>query len=155
MAVKSAYVARKGSKGEKVNLTNSGFTTEDFSALRLGDASRHADQQRSILRRSLVLELSDQAKFGKDLIRCFFADMAGVEDYDIGVGRAVHRRMPAPLEEADDPRGVVDVHLAAVGLYITASQRLRTFSHAFPFLARIRRPSRLAFAYTTCRAERT
>jgi len=29
MAVKSAYISRKGAKGEKANLTNSGFTTEE------------------------------------------------------------------------------------------------------------------------------
>src|SRR5436190_21420597 len=29
MAVKSAYISRKGSKGEKTNLANSGFTTEE------------------------------------------------------------------------------------------------------------------------------
>ena len=29
MAVKSAYITRKAPKGEKANLTNSGFTTEE------------------------------------------------------------------------------------------------------------------------------
>src|SRR5262249_1418063 len=68
----------------------------------------------SCRRRALLVEGGDVAKVGKHLLRRLFADVAGVEDDEIGVIGARRRRVTERRHQFGDARPVVHVHLAAV-----------------------------------------
>ena len=55
-------------------------------ALGLRDAAGDRDQHVAALRGGGFLELADAADLGIDLVDRLFADVAGVEDDEVGVG---------------------------------------------------------------------
>ena len=88
----------------------------DLIALGLRHATGDAEQQGFALGVLLLLQFAQATEIGIDLLRRFFADMAGVEDHHVGRGRRVGKRVAERRQDIRHPRGVIDVHLAAVGL---------------------------------------
>src|SRR3569832_2714974 len=64
----------------------------------------------------LVLDLLEAAKLGIDLLRCLLADMAGVEDHHVGIFGDLGRAIADRRQQLRHAGGIVDVHLAAIGL---------------------------------------
>ena len=89
------------------------LAAQDFRALRLGKAA--GDNQRRPLPRpaAFVLELAQLAEFGIDLLRRPFANMAGVEDDEVGVLDRASLAVAFLGRDVRHSLGVVDVHLAA------------------------------------------
>jgi hypothetical protein len=65
------------------------------------------------LRRGLVLHDTQPADLGIDLVGGLLADMAGVEDDEIGVFRGTGFHITAGRQGVRHTMGIVDVHLAA------------------------------------------
>ena len=90
-----------------------GLPAQDLRPLRLGDAAGD-DQHRPAARpAAFLLELTQLAELGIDLVRRAFANMAGVENDELGVldeGRLPVSRLCGEIAHA---LGVVDVHLAS------------------------------------------
>ena len=87
--------------------------TQDLRALGLGHAARNRDDRALARPRPLRLHLADAPEVRIDLLGRLLADMAGVEDDDIGVlGRIRHGEAVAS-QQLGHALGVVDVHLAA------------------------------------------
>ena len=92
------------------------LAAQDLGALRLGDAAGHHQRRPAAGLPTLVLELAQLAEFGEDLLRRPFANVAGVEDDEVGLfGRS---RLGVSLRRGQigHPLRVVDIHLAAEGL---------------------------------------
>ena len=86
---------------------------QDLRALRLGHAAGNRDDRLLAGAAPRVLHLADAAEIGIDLLGRLLADVAGVEEDDVGV---LHRRRLGEAVGAQQLRhalGVVDVHLAA------------------------------------------
>jgi hypothetical protein len=64
----------------------------------------------------LLLEALELAQFGIDLFRRLFADVTGVEDHHVGVVRRIARRIADARQQIRHAGGIIDVHLAAIGL---------------------------------------
>ncbi len=64
----------------------------------------------------LGLEFPDAAELGIDLLRRLLADVAGVEDDEIGVGHLGRLGIALRRQRIGHARRVIGVHLAAVGL---------------------------------------
>ena len=88
---------------------------DDLPAFGLGDAARDDDLRRATLRRPGALRLPHPAKLGIDLLGRLLADMAGVEDDDVGLRHVGRLGEALGRENVRHALGVVDVHLAAVG----------------------------------------
>ena len=90
-----------------------GLAAQDFRPLGLGDATR--DDQRRLPPRpaALLLELAQLAELGIDFLRRPFADMAGVEDDEIGVLDRMGLAVAFAGRDVRHSLGVVDVHLAS------------------------------------------
>ena len=89
---------------------------DDLLALGLRDAAGDRDHDAAAFARGLLLEHAHAAELGIDLVGGLLADVAGVEDDEVGVlgrrglGKAFGR------ERVRHTMGIVDVHLAAEGL---------------------------------------
>ena len=86
-------------------------------ALGLGDAA--GDRQQHVARRPLaprVAQPAQPAELGKDLLRGLLADVAGVQDDQIGIVGPRPRPIAVSCQRLRHTIGIVDVHLAAVGL---------------------------------------
>ena len=89
------------------------LAAQDFRPLGLGDAAGD-DQRRPPPRpAALVLELAQLAELGIDFLRRPFADMAGVENDEIGVLDRMSLAVALPGRDVRHSLGVVDVHLAS------------------------------------------
>ena len=85
----------------------------DLLAFGLGDAARHDQGGRAALALALGLQDAQLAEFGEDLLRRALADVAGVEDDEVGV-LDVGRLLVAFLAgDVGHPLRIIDVHLAA------------------------------------------
>src|SRR5206468_12209622 len=76
----------------------------------------HRDDHPAALAHPLVLEATDAAEFGEHLLRRLLADVAGVENDEIGAVRPRRRLVPERSQRFGHARSVIDVHLTAVGL---------------------------------------
>ena len=92
-------------------------------ALGLGDAAGDDDLEIAPGFRALALEHGQLAEFGIDFFRRPFADMAGVEDDEIGVFFARGLAVTLSREKIGHARGVIDIHLAAERLHQNFSAR--------------------------------
>ena len=72
-----------------------------------------------------ALARSQMAEVAVQLVVGVLAHRAGVEDHHIGVGALGGAPVAGRLEQARQPFGVVDVHLAAVGADLVGAHRLR------------------------------
>ena len=89
------------------------LAAQDFRPLGLGDAAGDDQHHPPTRPATLFLELAQLAEFGKDFLRRAFANVAGIEDDEIGVfnpGRLAISRLGREIAHAF---GVIDVHLAS------------------------------------------
>ena len=68
---------------------------QDFLAFGLGDAAGDRDRQAASARRGVILQYAHAAELGIDLLGRLLADMAGIEDDQIGIVR--HRGLGKTL----------------------------------------------------------
>ena len=67
-----------------------------FLALGLSDAAGNREQRPALAGGAdAVLQMPEPSQFRIDLLRRLLADVAGVEDDQVGVRRVVHRHIPA------------------------------------------------------------
>ena len=88
----------------------------DFLALGLRHAAGHPDQHVAAQRPALVLEFLEPPQLGKHLLAGFFADMAGVEQHQIGLRHVQRRLIAMRRQRIAHAVAVIDVHLAPIGL---------------------------------------
>ena len=93
-----------------------GRARRDLGALGLGDAAGDGEQHLAARALARPFQRAQAPELGIDLFRRLLADVAGVEDDQVGVldlrGRAIAERR----QDIRHAGGVVDVHLAAEGL---------------------------------------
>ena len=90
---------------------------DDLVPLGLGDAAGDADLEvLAAQQRPLLAHLAQAAQFGKDLLGGLFADMAGVEHDEVGVFEHLGLLIALGGQRIRHTIGIVDVHLAAIGL---------------------------------------
>ena len=89
---------------------------DDFFALSLRHATGDCDQHGAAKRCGLLLQLADAADLGIEFIDRLFADVAGVEDDQVGVVDARGLAVAGRRQSVRHTMGIVDVHLAAEGL---------------------------------------
>jgi hypothetical protein len=79
----------------------------------LRHAARDRDPHRAALARGLFLHHAQPANLGIDLLRGLLADVAGVEDDEIGAIGLGGLHESAGRQSVRHTMGIVDVHLAA------------------------------------------
>ncbi len=89
---------------------------DDLGPFGLGDAAGHGDLGVEPLGAALFLHDAHAAKLRIDLLRRLFANVAGVEDDEVGLGHVVRRRIAGGTERLRHALGIVGIHLAAEGL---------------------------------------
>ena len=90
---------------------------DDFSALSLRNAAGDGDEGLSAGRRGRLFQAAHAAKLGIDLLRRFLANVAGVEDDQVGVFGRRGFDIAFRRQRVRHTLGVVNVHLAAKGFY--------------------------------------
>ncbi|PKQ03013.1 MAG: hypothetical protein CVT73_16620, partial [Alphaproteobacteria bacterium HGW-Alphaproteobacteria-12] len=88
-----------------------------FLPLGLCDAACDADGEALAAPVLLGLQIAQPAKLGIDLLGRFLADMAGVQDDDIGIFRRVDFAIASGRHDIDHAGRIIDVHLAAIRLH--------------------------------------
>ena len=97
---------------------------DDLGAFGLRDAAGHRDAHLAAVARGFVLGEAQPPQFRVDLLRCLFADVAGVEDHQIrvihvgGLDKAFRR------QRVHHALRIVDVHLTAVRLDVQLARRV-------------------------------
>ena len=91
-------------------------TAQDFGPFRLGHAAGDRDDGLAAPIGALLFCDLQAAQFGKQLFRRLFPDMAGIEDHHIGRFGCVGAGIAQRRQRTRHTGGVVDVHLAAIGL---------------------------------------
>ncbi len=86
---------------------------DDLLALGLRDAACHRDRDLASALRRLLLEQAHAAELGVNLLRRLLADVAGIEDDEVGVIRLRGFGEAGRRHEVRHTMRVVDVHLAA------------------------------------------
>jgi len=97
---------------------NLGRAAQDLSALGLRDTAGHCDGHARPGRGASLFEWAQPSELGIDLLRGFLADMTGVEDHHVGTFWVRHRDVAERRQHIGHTRGIINVHLAAVGLYV-------------------------------------
>src|SRR6185312_12211811 len=87
----------------------------DLFSLGLRDAAGNRDQHLPAFTRRLFLHDADAADLGIDLLHRLLADVAGVEDDEVGVLRRGRLDITAWRQRVRHTMRIVDVHLAAEG----------------------------------------
>ena len=90
-----------------------GLAAQDFRPLRLGDAAGDHQRRPPAGPGAFLLELAQLAELGKDLLGGAFADVAGVENDEVGVLGAGGLAVSRACGEIPHPLGIIDVHLAS------------------------------------------
>ncbi len=85
-------------------------------ALGLGDAAGHAQKHVATGMAPLVAEPPEPAELGIDFLGSLLANMAGVEENEVGVFNRVDATIAMNRQLLRHAVGVVDVHLAAESL---------------------------------------
>src|SRR5262249_20599542 len=88
---------------------------DDLLTFGLGDAARNGNGQAASVARRSGFERAHAAELGIDLVRGFLADVAGIEDDEIGMLDGGGVREAPGGARARHTMGIVDVHLAAEG----------------------------------------
>jgi hypothetical protein len=89
---------------------------DDFLALRLPDATRDGDQHRAASPHPAVLQLLQAPELGIHFLGGFLADVARVQNHQVGILGAVARHIADRRQQIRHARGIVDVHLATESL---------------------------------------
>jgi hypothetical protein len=95
-----------------------GRAAQDLRALRLGHATGHRNGHAPAGLGVGPLERAQPAELGIDLFGSLFPDMAGVEDHHIGALGPLGGDVAERRQHVGHARGIVDVHLTAIGLYV-------------------------------------
>ena len=77
---------------------------------------RHTPRDADLQIRLGILQLPKPAQLGIDLLSRLLADVACVQQHQIGVFHRVGGRIAIGFQRVAHTRGIVDVHLAAPGL---------------------------------------
>ena len=88
---------------------------DDLLSFGLSDAACNRNRQPTSRARCSGLERSDAAQFGIHFLCCFLANMAGVEDDEVGFASVQSLGKALGCKRVRHTMGVVDVHLAAEG----------------------------------------
>ena len=100
-----------------------GRAPQDLLAFGLRDAAGDADRHFAAGALARRLQLADAAELGIDLFGRLLADVAGVEQHQVGLVDRVGRDIAARGQRIAHALRVVDVHLAAIGLDEDLSRR--------------------------------
>ena len=90
-----------------------GLAAQNFAPLGLGDAAGDDERGVSPARRSRALQGADLAELGIDLFRGALADVAGIEDDEVGVLDYCRLGKPFLPRDIGHALRIVDVHLAS------------------------------------------
>ena len=82
-------------------------------ALGLRHTAGDGDHDMAIFRCGALFQAAHAAEFGINLFRCFFPDVAGVENNEIGIFRRAGLDITVWRQSVRHPTRIVDVHLAA------------------------------------------
>ena len=96
-----------------------GLARHDLRALGLRHAARDANPQVGVR----GLQPLEPAELGVDLLRGLLADVAGVQQDEVGVLGRIDRLIALGRQRLGHALAVVDVHLAAVGADVEAGHR--------------------------------
>jgi hypothetical protein len=118
---------------------------DDLPPLGLRDAAGDRDQHAAALASGFLLHDADAADLGIDLLGRLLADVAGVEDDEVGVLRRPGLGEAGRRQRVRHTMGIVDVHLAAEGLDVDSAGS----AHA---ALRSNRSANLACSAKACRA---
>ena len=88
----------------------------DFLAFGLRHTAGNGDQHLAALCRRVLLHFADAADLGIDLVHRLLADVAGIQDDEIGLGGIGGFAVAGRRQRVRHTIGIVDVHLAAEGL---------------------------------------
>src|ERR1700722_17755184 len=89
------------------------LAAQDLRPLRLGDTAGDDQHRRPAHLAALFLEFAQLAELGKDFLRRAFADMASVENDEVGVLDPRGLGISRLAGEVAHPLGIIDVHLAS------------------------------------------
>ena len=89
------------------------LAAQDFRPLGLGDAAGDDQHRPSALTGPFFLQLAQLAELGIDFLRRPFADVAGVENDEIGVLDPERLAVSGLDGEVAHALGIIDVHLAS------------------------------------------
>ena len=107
---------------------DSALAADDLRSLRLRHAAGDADHRFQSAARAFGLEVADAAELGIDLFGGLLADMAGVQEHQVGVLDPVGAGIAVRRQRIRHALRIVDVHLAAIGLdedLLRRARRLR------------------------------
>ena len=90
-------------------------TFHDFRAFGLGDATGHGNGH-AARRRLFFLQRAQATQLGIDFLGRLFADVTGIENDQVGAIGLIGRLIAQRRQNIPHPFGVVDIHLAAIGL---------------------------------------
>src|SRR6516225_9446318 len=89
---------------------------DDLAAFGLRHATRHRDAHFSATARGLFLEDAQPSEFGVDFFGSLFADVAGVEDDEVGVIRVGGLDKAFVGQSVHHALCIVDIHLTTIRL---------------------------------------
>ncbi len=101
------------------------------TAFRLGDAAGDADEEVAAFGGRDLLQATHAPELGVDLLRRLFADMAGVENDEIGICGGCRLDIAFRRQGIRHTLRVVDVHLAAERLNIKLAGRAHSVVFVF------------------------
>ena len=96
--------------------STAGARRDDLAALGLRDAAGNADQHLAAVRGARLLQVADAAKLRIDLFGRLLANMAGVQQDEVGILHRVRSRHSRRRQRIGHALAVVDIHLTAIGL---------------------------------------
>src|SRR5260370_8695496 len=91
---------------------------DDLLPRGLSDAARNGDRQSATRERRSGFKRPDAAEFGIHFLYRLLANMAGVEDDEVGVPGVERLGKALGRQRVRHTMGIVDVHLAAEGFYV-------------------------------------
>ena len=86
-------------------------------ALGLCDAAGHADNEVLTPAGFFLLQFAQTAKLRIDLLGRLFADVAGIQNDNVGLFGRIHLGIARRGHDIDHAGRIIDIHLAAIGLY--------------------------------------
>ncbi len=89
---------------------------QDFLALGLRDAAGDRDHHAPAPALARGFQAADRAEFREDLFGRLLADVAGIEDDEVGAVRTGGRAIAERSQQLGHSRRVIDVHLATISL---------------------------------------
>src|SRR5437588_13029602 len=126
-------------------------TADDLFALGLGHATRNRDHHSAPFPGRRLFERAHAAKFGIDFFRRLLADMAGIENDEIGLRHACRLDKTFGRERVRHTMRIVDVHLAAKGFNVNLACPLHSSGQLAGFAAPLTFYAALIISVTTAK----